>query len=139
MGLWCEVYDKLHGAPDLVNLNIWDKNYSRDQPLWLMVNLFLFATDSTKFSSLFHALSVYNILCTRKISKNLLSISQFTRDNACYFEFYPNYFIVKDIQMQQELLRCPVKDGLYSLCLSINPAHCPQVTLSISISNLLWH
>ncbi|KAG8491206.1 hypothetical protein CXB51_014365 [Gossypium anomalum] len=40
-------------------------------------------------------------------------ILSFTRDNNVFFEFHPSYYVVKDIQTGETLLRGRVRDGLY--------------------------
>lgn len=49
-----------------------------------------------------------------KIKKNLLSISQLTRDNDCSIEFFANQFVIKD-QQGQMLAKGYEKGGLYAL------------------------
>ena len=40
-------------------------------------------------------LSLKNLLLVPSLTKNLLSVSKFTRDNNCFFEFHPSYCCVK--------------------------------------------
>ncbi|KAL8118762.1 hypothetical protein AgCh_016314 [Apium graveolens] len=47
------------------------------------------------------------------VSSNLLSVSQFARDNNVYFKFHPTYFLVKDRQLERVVLQDKNKDGLY--------------------------
>ncbi|CAA0835561.1 Unknown protein, partial [Striga hermonthica] len=42
-----------------------------------------------------------NLLHVPMISRNLLSVSQFARDNKVFFEFHPNVCFVKDQQTQE--------------------------------------
>lgn len=42
--------------------------------------------------------SLDNIFVVSTIKKNLLSVSQFIRDNNCYFIFYPWGFLVKELK-----------------------------------------
>ena len=50
--------------------------------------------------------------CTTKI---LINVSQFSRDNAVFFEFYSNYCVVKSQFTNEVLLQGTVgPDGLYS-------------------------
>ena len=46
------------------------------------------------------------------ITKNLLSVSQFTADNKVFLEFYPDFCFVKDFSTRKTLLRGHLKDGL---------------------------
>ncbi|KAL4290467.1 hypothetical protein GQ457_14G000950 [Hibiscus cannabinus] len=62
------------------------------------------------------SLQLRGLLCVPDITKNLLSVSQFARDNNVYFEFYPHYCFVKDIQTKTPLLKGKLTvDGLYEL------------------------
>lgn len=45
-----------------------------------------------------------NILCVPQIVKNLLSMSQFTKDNSIYLEFHSEYNCVKHKILGQLLL-----------------------------------
>lgn len=56
-----------------------------------------------------------NILHVPTITKNLLSIHKFAVDNNVFVEFHPYFCLVKDIQMQQTLMKGEHKDGLYPL------------------------
>lgn len=49
------------------------------------------------------------------ITKNLLSVAQFTSDNNVYFEFHPRVFLVKDRETGKLLLRETLEHGLYKL------------------------
>ncbi|OIT30912.1 hypothetical protein A4A49_12719 [Nicotiana attenuata] len=58
-----------------------------------------------------------NILHVPQISKNLLSVSEITRDNNVHMDFHPYDCYVKDLQ-GWKLLRGTLDDGLYRLQLS---------------------
>lgn len=58
-------------------------------------------------------LRLSSVLCVPKISKNLLSVSQFAKENNVYFEFHPTYCVVKDIVTRETLLKGHIRDGLY--------------------------
>ncbi|GAU34785.1 hypothetical protein TSUD_205890 [Trifolium subterraneum] len=82
-------------------------------------------------SSIFNApnhtqthLILNNLLHVPSITKNLISVSQFAKDNAVYFEFHPNYCLVKSQATNKVLLQGNVgTDGLYSFShISIAPA-----------------
>lgn len=47
------------------------------------------------------------------IPKNLLSVSQFARENNVYFEYHPFHCLIKDEQTQEVLLRGDTHRGLY--------------------------
>lgn len=56
-----------------------------------------------------------DVLHVPSISKNLLSVSKFSRDNGVYFLFFADHFIVKRQDNNQIVLRGTVKHGLYAL------------------------
>ncbi|XP_019447442.1 PREDICTED: uncharacterized protein LOC109348071 [Lupinus angustifolius] len=61
------------------------------------------------------SLSLNNLLYVPSITKNLLSVSQFTKDNSCYFEFHPNTCFVKSQATNELLLQgFLTKEGLYA-------------------------
>ncbi|KAL4290280.1 hypothetical protein GQ457_14G022540 [Hibiscus cannabinus] len=64
------------------------------------------ATDS-------RSLFLSNLLHVPCVNKNLLSVSQFTKDNNVYVEFFPNSCVVKDLGTQQVMLRGLESNGLY--------------------------
>lgn len=55
----------------------------------------IFNTSSSTLSTPTKSFNLNNILHVPTVHKNLLSIKQFSRDNKCFFEFYPIYFVVK--------------------------------------------
>ncbi|XP_031262132.1 uncharacterized protein LOC116120313 [Pistacia vera] len=66
-----------------------------------------------------------NMLCVPHIAKNLLSISQITKDNGVIIEFHSDHCLVKDKWTKEVLLQGTLQDGLYQL----------QVSLPIAASN----
>ncbi|XP_047264188.1 uncharacterized protein LOC124896631 [Capsicum annuum] len=56
-----------------------------------------------------------NVLHILAITKNLLSVAQFTSDNNVYFEFHRRVFLVKDREMGKLLLWGNPEHGLYKL------------------------
>ena len=50
-----------------------------------------------------------------KITKNLISISQFTKENNVIAEFFSYGCLIKDKVTRQVLLRGSLKTGLYQL------------------------
>ncbi|CAH9101649.1 unnamed protein product, partial [Cuscuta europaea] len=60
------------------------------------------------------SLSLKNILHVPSITKNLISVSQFAKDNNVYFEFYPYDCFVKSRVYNKVLLHGTLgEDGLY--------------------------
>lgn len=61
-----------------------------------------------------HIFYLQNLLHVPSVTKNLLSVSQFTKDNKVYFEFHPNFCVIKDQATGKILLQGLLHDGLYS-------------------------
>jgi len=72
---------------------------------------------SLQFPSPLHpktTLKLSNLLLVPSITKNLVSVSQFAKDNDVYFEFHPNHCFVKSQDSSKVLLRGVLgHDGLY--------------------------
>jgi len=56
-----------------------------------------------------------NVLHVPYITKPLLSVQKFYRDNHVYFEFHDSLFYVKDIIIEEVLLSSQSNDGHYVL------------------------
>ena len=97
-----------------------------------------------------------NLLHVPAITKNLLSVSQFARDNGVFFEFHSTHCLVKDQDSQQTILKGSLDQGLYRFFLPKsavistppNPAVLPPTACSatlassssIDVSSVgLWH
>ena len=77
---------------------------------------------------------LHKLLHVPSISKNLLSVSQFAKDNFVFFEFHPYLCLVKSQMTNKILLQSVVGvDGLYSFHNIRLQDHSPQL-LSTSIS-----
>ncbi|KAH6827086.1 hypothetical protein C2S53_004692 [Perilla frutescens var. hirtella] len=100
-----------------------------------------------------HAFLLKSLLHVPKITKNLISVSQFARDNNVFFEFYPTFYLVKDQVTRATLLTGKLDCGLYCFNLtnsppsssaSIQPSHHSQpAAFASSLENKdslsLWH
>ncbi|XP_019459907.1 PREDICTED: uncharacterized protein LOC109359665 [Lupinus angustifolius] len=97
------------------------------------------ATGNSTFSSSSNpslSLSFTNLLHVPHITKNLISVSQFTKDNKCYFDFHPNECFVKSHDANQIPLRGTLtKEGLYAFH-SLVPSSIPCCSL-LSHNNLI--
>ncbi|KAJ0031730.1 hypothetical protein Pint_13506 [Pistacia integerrima] len=82
-----------------------------------------------------------NVLVVPSIAKNLLSVSQFTKDNNCVFLFYPNYFFAISLHMGQTLLHGKFDRGLYRVSPSKLVSPSSILTASYTSPNKfnLWH
>ncbi|GLT46299.1 hypothetical protein SLA2020_200620 [Shorea laevis] len=61
------------------------------------------------------SLKLNNVLVVPNLKKNLLSVSKFTKENPCIFEFSSNGFVIKDQVTQAVLARGTKKGQLYAL------------------------
>ncbi|KAK8307857.1 hypothetical protein V6Z12_D02G014400 [Gossypium hirsutum] len=86
-----------------------------------------------------------SLLLVPGITKNLLSISKFAKDNQVMFEFFPTQCQVRDLQTREVLLRGSEHQGLYRLHLnkstatpvSSTSAQCFTTTMKLPLS--IWH
>jgi hypothetical protein len=83
-------------------------------------------------------LALRNILHVPDISKNLLSVHKFSRDNDVFFEYHPWYFFIKDRQSRKALLEGRCESGLYPIKPS-DAATLRHALLSRSTSRAQWH
>lgn len=60
-------------------------------------------------------LHLNNMLCTTCVTKNLLSVSQFSKENQVYFEFHASHCHVKDSVTNRALFQIFEQNGLYKL------------------------
>jgi len=75
-----------------------------------------------------------NVLVAPKLTRNLLSVRQLTRDNNCSIEFDASGFSVKDLQTKTVLLRCNSNGDLYTIS-----HHMPPRCHVAVVSPELWH
>jgi hypothetical protein len=81
-------------------------------------------------NTIFH---LNNVLVAPALVRNLLSVHQFTRDNACSIEFDACGFSVKDQQTGRVTLRCNSGGDLYTY--PSTSAH----SCSLATTSSLWH
>jgi hypothetical protein len=80
-------------------------------------------------------LQLNNVLVTRSIIKNLVSVKQLTRDDNVAIEFDSAGFSVKDLATHKVILRCDSSGDLYPLR---SPQH-HALPASSPSSVELWH
>lgn len=66
-----------------------------------------------------------SLLFVPKITKNLMFVSKFAKDNQVLFEFFPNKFQVQDLRTKEVLLQVSIFYGLYRL--NLPPASKPLI------------
>jgi len=60
-----------------------------------------------------HSFKLHNLLHVPSVNKNLISVSQFARDNGVFFEFFAGHCFVKNQVTREILLQGKIHDGLY--------------------------
>jgi len=87
-----------------------------------------------------HTFTLFNVLHVPHITKPLLSVQKFYRDNNVYFEFHASVFYVKDLTTKTMLLSGYSNDGLYVLFES-SVTTIPQAywSLCVSVTTNRWH
>lgn len=60
-----------------------------------------------------HHFSLFDVLWVPSISKDLISISKFNKQNNTSIELFPDFFLVKDLNTGVVFLRGPNKDDVY--------------------------
>lgn len=60
-----------------------------------------------------HLFKLDTLLHVPQITKNLLSVAQFAKDNGVFFEFHPLHCVVKDQVSGEVLLKGNLRNGLY--------------------------
>jgi histone deacetylase 1/2 len=81
------------------------------------------------------SLHLKDICRVPSITRNLLSVKRLTTDNNVFFEFHPWYFLIKDRDSREVLLRGGTRGKLYSLDVS----SVKQAFSSLKVSHDLWH
>ena len=98
---------------------------------------------STGASLLYSHISSFvlkNLLHVSDITKNFLSVSQFTADNKVLLEFHPDSCFIKDLSTRKTLLRGQLKDGMYVIYLgNHNFTVSLQALLDKRAYSSIWH
>jgi len=98
-------------------------------------------TGSSKLPCTTRPLHLNKILHVPSITKSLLSVSQFTKDNNVFMEFHLSCCFVKDLQ-GKTLLRGSLDDGLYRLNggrLPVISSSAPRTFVCSRASLQAWH
>ncbi|KAK0593671.1 hypothetical protein LWI29_001354 [Acer saccharum] len=100
---------------------------------------------STSLSTPSNSFCLTNVLCSPHISHNLVSVSQFCSHNNTSVEFFPDYFLVKDLTTGASLVRGQNKGNLYVWPQSIRPSHSVSgahqffMSSQHNVSSRSWH
>jgi hypothetical protein len=81
-----------------------------------------------------HDLHLNNVLHVPSASKNLIFVHYFSTENNDSLEYFPNRFLIKDLDTRKVLLQGQCRDGLYSI-----PRSWRQVLGAFKPSLQLWH
>lgn len=77
------------------------------------------------------------------MTKNLLSVNQFTPNNNCYFVFTNEYFFMKDNYTGRILFQGRIRDGLYPFHLNLHHTNKlnngPSILFTSGTSSNVWH
>jgi len=85
-------------------------------------------------------LHLTNVLHVPQTSKNLVSVHRFTLDNNVLIEFYPYFFLVKDLKTRRVILRGRCVGGLYPLISSSSSSWSnKQANIVTKLSTSRWH
>lgn len=133
-----------HVTADLSNLSIHSDYVGNDH--LTVSNGKGFSISTTGCSQYFsngNLVSLHNIFHVPAIFQNLLSVSQFTKDNDCYFVFTSSGFYVKENRTGRILVRGMIRNGLYPLyldqCFKNKMPTSPSVFSCTRVSRNLWH
>lgn len=103
-----------HLTRSLDNLNLENKEYKDKQSICMGNGESITITHAGRACIKgARQLFLNNLFRVPKIRKNLIIISQFSKDNKVYFEFFPKYCLVKDILTNETLLQGDADKGLY--------------------------
>ncbi|KAI9161450.1 hypothetical protein LWI28_017588 [Acer negundo] len=114
-----------HITPDFNNLTISSENRGKERlavgnghTLSISYIGSLQFVSNTKSAS---NLLLTNVLCVPRITKNLLSISQLTKDNNVLVEFDTHFCLIKDKVTKNVVLKGVLKAGLYQIIAERSP------------------
>ena len=90
-----------------------------------------------------HSFNLSNVLCVPSINQNLIYVSKFCHSNQTSIEFFPTYFVVKDLNSRTPLLRRKNRHDLYEWSILADANKSPVMTFSASLrikaSFMVWH
>ncbi|KAJ9566804.1 hypothetical protein OSB04_002770 [Centaurea solstitialis] len=124
-----------HVTNDIENLSLHNP-YDGTEELVIVdgTGLHISHTGSLTLPHLSSHLTLSNVLYVPSISRNIISISKFCRENRMSVEFLPDSFLVKDLKTGASLLRGSVSSGVYEL-----KFNSPTVFASTKVSPFNWH
>jgi transposase InsO family protein len=129
-----------HLTSDLANLNVHAEEYTGTDQIRVGngKGLPVAHIGTTSLSTPHSSLILKDVLHVPQITKNLVSVQKFTSDTNTFFEFHPDYFLVKDRPTRKLLLHGLSNNGLYSFS-SATPHSPPSAFLGERTSIDGWH
>ncbi|PHT82775.1 hypothetical protein T459_11218 [Capsicum annuum] len=94
-------------------------------------------TGNTDLSASNSSIQLSNIFCSPSIANNLISVSQFCRDNKTSIEFFPFSYLVKDLSTGASLVQGQSRGHLYEWLAGNASSSQPQCNVVVSLD--LWH
>ncbi|KAL5845744.1 hypothetical protein ACOSQ3_009268 [Xanthoceras sorbifolium] len=124
-----------HCTPDVNNLQT-KADYHGNERIYMGNGnaLTIASIGDNSFDSNNHIFRLRNILHIPQITKNLLSVSKFVRENAVFIEFHPHFCLVKDRVTKKVLLQGVLKQGLYVFDLPSLQSHASQSSITNTTS-----
>ena len=124
---------------DLLNLSIYN-NYNGNEDIIIgdSKGISITHTGSTMLNSPTIIFTLDDVLCAPHIKLNLISFSQFCKQNNTSIEFFPNSFLIKDLSTGASLVQGQSKDNVYEWS-SILQIKQPTVYSSVAAPIDVWH
>ena len=128
-----------HITSDLQNLSIHN-NYGGTEDIIIGdgKGIPITHTGSTLLNSPTTTFTLDDVLCAPYIKRNLISVSQFCKQNNTSIEFFPNSFLVKDLSTGASLVQGQSKDNVYEWP-SLPQIQQPTAYSSVAASIDVWH
>lgn len=130
-----------HLTNDIQNLNLHAETYNGVDQIQVgdEAGLVIAHIGSSEIKSSQSGFTLHNILHVPQTKKNLIYVSQFTKDNNVFIKFHSSHFFVKDEVTKKVLLQGTPKDGLYPFPSSISTSSPSQSFLCQRVSLEVWH
>jgi hypothetical protein len=104
-----------HITGELEKLDMRNKYHGVDQVHTTSAShMNFFHVGHSAISTTIKDLVLKNVLHVPEAAKNLFSVHHFTTDNHASIEYFPNCFLIKDLDTRRTLLRLSPTDDLYT-------------------------
>lgn len=103
-----------HMTSDLNNLSLHSDYEGQDEIIVADgTSLNITHTGSAKLNSFSSSFFLNYVLCAHSMKNNLISVLKFCKANNTSIEFFPSFFVVKDLHTGAILLRGPNNNDVY--------------------------